>query len=172
MKKKKDIETPQTMEQKVADAIFQRQKEVIIGEKTYSYPRPSMATLIMASEEISKLPNVKIDENGTVVVEVLKNARHYRRIAKIIAIMLIGAKRLQPSNFFHNLRTRRYLQHITNKIMTDLTPSEVKSLMLSLLEQVECADFFAVTTFLQGINITKPTREVESKTKTTVSGQE
>ena len=156
----------------MADAIFQRQKEVTIGEKTYRYPRPSMATLIMASEEISKLPNVKIDEKGNVIIEVLKSARHYRRIGKIIAIMLIGAKRLQPSNFLHNLRTRRYMRRLTNKILTDLTPGEVRALVVSLLKQVECADFFAVTTFLSGINITKPTREVESKTKTTASGQE
>lgn len=170
MKRNRQDKDTKTTEQKVADALFQRQQEITIGNHTYNFPRPSMATLIMASEEISKLPSVKIDENGSVIVETLKNARHYRSVGKIIAILLTGAKRLLPTrNIFHNFRTRIRLRRITRGIMTDLTPGEAKALIVSLLEQMQCADFFAVTTFLQGINITKPTRKVE--TSTTASGQ-
>ena len=158
------------MEQKVADALLQRQQEITIGRHTYRYPRPSMATLIMASEEISKIPKIEYPENAYIMSEVLKNARNHRRVGRIIAILLIGAKRLQPGNVFHNIRARIRLRRMAAKIMTDLTPGEVKALMVSLLEQIECADFFAVTTFLNGINITKPTRKVE--TSTTASGQE
>lgn len=168
MKRNKD--TQQTIEQQVAGAILQRPQEIAIGKHAYRYPRPTLGTLILVSEEISKLPDVHFDENGSIVVETLKHARKYKGLYRVISTLLLGSKRLAHShNIFHNLRTRRTQRRLERGIADELSPSEAKALLVGLLEQIECADFFAVTTFLQEISVTKPRRKVE--TKTTASGQ-
>ena len=160
------------MEQEVAGAVMQRQETITINDHTYRYPRPNLATIMEASEDISKLPEVKIDEKGYIVEETLRIARHYRVISKIVAKILVGVRyyKFPIRRFFYRLFITPKIRRIEDRVMNDIPPADLKNLFLSLLGRMQCADFFAITTFLQGINVIKPTRKVESKT--TVSGQE
>lgn len=50
-----------TLEEKVADTILQKSDEITIGEKTYKIAPPTTATLILASEAVSRLPKTVLD---------------------------------------------------------------------------------------------------------------
>ena len=54
-----------TIEQQVSDTILQQPTEIQVGEKKYSVAPPSIATLILVSKEISKLPKITVDRTRT-----------------------------------------------------------------------------------------------------------
>ena len=55
-----------TIEQKAAETILQTPVEVKVGSKTYMTAPPSTATLILASEAVSRLPHVVLDPKNVV----------------------------------------------------------------------------------------------------------
>lgn len=174
-----------TVEQKVAKEVLQQPEDIRIGNKTYKFYPPSTATLILASEAISELPHVKLDD-GKLAEESLHVAKDCRKIGEIIAIMLLGARHLtekikapqtQEKRLFGGLlRFRRTTireqiidrkAELARQLLEDLTPHELNTLASSLLMRMQLADFFGLTTFLTEINLLRTTREVV----TTASGQ-
>lgn len=154
-----------TIEQKVSDAITQAPLEVKIGRRTFFAQRPSSGTIVLVSKEISRLPATVIDfTNETTVIQTgLGPARGYTGIGRIIATAIIGAKRLTSVLApYWRLRFRR----IARLAMVELAPPEQRAILKQIFGRMELSDFFAISTFLTEINLTKP-REVE----TTQSGQ-
>lgn len=169
-----------TAEQRVGRAILQQPRSVTIGERTYNVAPPTTATLILASEAISLLPQTKLDE-GRIVEETLRIAKDCRGIGDVVAILILGAKGLteevsrEKSSLFglrHKKTTevRDHKAELSAYLLESLSPAELNLLLFDLVKDFQIGDFFGTTTFLLGINILRPTkRGVESET--TVSGQ-
>lgn len=162
----------QTVESKTARAILQTPIEEKIGENTYMVAPPSLGTLILVSEAVSKLPEVD-GEAENILQEALRNARHCRIIGDIIAILVLGSKGINRSRivekrrFFGLLRTRQTVllrDEIAKSVLEDVAPGEASELIKRLLGGLQVGFFFGITTSLAEANITRPT-------KTTVSGQ-
>lgn len=150
-----------SVENKVADAILQRPQDIKIkGRKIAVYP-PTTATLIMVSECIADLPTF---EGENLVAEVLKKAKETKPIARALAIMLLGAKRVESDKKVWIAPFKRIseVDWLTDVILNDMTIEQVVSLFSARLEQMQIGDFFALTTSLKGANLTKPTKEVET----------
>lgn len=78
-----------TVEQKVGDAILQKNREVAVGTQVVLMAPPTVATLILASEAISKLPEVELNDDK-IAEESLAIARHCRPLGEVVAILLLG----------------------------------------------------------------------------------
>lgn len=157
------------IEAKVAEAILQAHKEIKVGDDVYNVAPPSLGTLILISEHISKIPedlSFVVEEPEDVINATLKNAKDCRFLAEIGAILILGAKNINRKKrvskwpFSKDLNERDY---ITDKIVTEMSPSELFNLIIGLINTLEIRDFFQLTTFLQGVNLSKPTRKVGEK---------
>ena len=162
-----------TVEKKVADAVLQRDITISAGGREYVVPAPTLATLVLVSEKIADLPEL---DGGTLTTSVLGNARYGRLFAEVLAIYILGAKRLQEDEKRAHcgllgaiLRNSHKSEKdaLTDEIATFHTPGDVNSLLTQLLNATDFQDFFDVSTFLRETSLTKPTK-VE---KTTASGQ-
>lgn len=147
-----------TIESKVADVMLERPVTVMLGGKRIACAQPSIATLILVSEEISKLPNIDSDPQKAVQT-MLFSARDLKPIGRILAMLIVGAK---PS-FMDRLipkRRERKINKIARNVLMTATPREVRSATMELLGKAQLSDFFVLTTSLTEMNLTKATREV------------
>lgn len=146
----------QTIESKVAETILQVKKDFAIGGKTYSVAPPSVATLIMISEAISRLPVFDINSKDA-VIQALSVAKDCQPLGEIVALFILGAKKAQqrPWRFFG----KTYKDIVAARIISEISPSELHDLVVNLLKTLQVADFFHVTSSLTEINILRPTKE-------------
>lgn len=175
-----------TIEEKVAETILQKDIEVTVGGKKYKAAPASTATLILASEAVSRLPEINLDPEK-VVEESLSVARECRPLGDIAAILILGAK-----NLTETVKTRQTVEkrrlwglvkwteeveveqvidrkaELAKQILEELSPRALNLLVAQLLQKMELGDFFGLTTFLTEINLMRPTKV---ETKTTASGQ-
>lgn len=175
-----------TIEEKVADTILQKEVEVKVGGKKYKAAPASTATLILASEAVSRLPEINLDPEK-VVEESLSVARECRPLGDIAAILILGAKNLTETVKARQTVEKRRLwglvkwteeieveqvidrkAELAKQILEDLSPRALNLLVAQLLQKMELGDFFGLTTFLTEINLMRPTKV---ETKTTASGQ-
>lgn len=161
-----------TIESRAAQTILQKSVRVTVGGRTYEAAPPSTATLILASEAISRIPGAVMDE-GKVVESSLAIARDCTPVAEVAAILILGAKEIRRSD--RSLRGRLFRRRnakyrLTQELLLEHSPSELFQLISKLLSTMQLGDFFAITTFLQGVNLLRP-REVVEATTTTASGQ-
>lgn len=175
----------ETIESKVAQAILQQPEEIKVGDKTYTVYPPSTATLILASEAISQMPQIKL-EKEKVVEDSLFAARHCRKLGEIVAIFILGAKHLTETVKTRQTKEKRLLwglirhkrdeeveqtinrkQELADALLEDLTPGELHTLASQLLMRMQFADFFGLSTFLIEVNLLRPTKVEE----TTAFGQ-
>ena len=162
MAKRKD-----TIESQTADAILQRVKAITIGGVEYIIAPPTLATLILVSEEVSYLPEVKLNP-ATPVEDALREARNFRSLADILAILILGAKRLTIEEEY----TERVwgIFRRKRKRGVDMMHAELSERLVAvttLLKMMQTEHCFAVATFLTSINLTKATKVA----KTTASGR-
>lgn len=173
-----------TIEQQVADTILQRNIATIrIAGKEYNIAPPSIATLILISEIISTLPIVnailttdKTERNRKVFQTVLNNARFFKPLGDIAAVLILGAKGLTEETevittrryFFGLFRRKRKEIRIVDRraeladmILDNYSPSQLSDLLVTRLNTLELGSFFSITTSLCEANVLKPTREVE-----------
>ncbi|MDR2888189.1 MAG: hypothetical protein LBV26_09400 [Bacteroidales bacterium] len=159
-----------SLEQKTAGTILQQPVEVEIGTKKYSVAPPSVATLILASAAVSKLPAVNLSSNS-IATECLYIAKDCEALGEIAAILILGAKGLKRTeagvikSFFRPGADRKTA--LANEILAELSPRQLSDLVGKLLSGMELAFFFATTTSLTEINLLRKTRMAE----TTASGQ-
>jgi hypothetical protein len=170
-----------TTEKKVADAVLQAPVEVVIGTKRYVTAPPSVATLILASEAVSRLPRTVISADK-ILEGSLNIAKDCAVLGEIVAILILGAKHLTETVKAPQIKEKRYLwglikfrrtveveqtvdrkAALTKELLENLSPHELHALTGQLLRQMEIADFFALTTFLIEVNLLQPTK-VESET--------
>lgn len=144
---------------KLANTILQRPMRVEVAGKHYDVPQPTLATIIMASEKIAELPKYDIDAEKPYST-VLSQAKHCKTASEVCAILILGAKRLRSLD---RLRRRRAVTRLSRDIELDCSLAELNVLLKRLLATIDVKDFFAITTFLQGINLTEP-KKVEAET--------
>lgn len=185
-----------TTEQRVADTILQQPHKVTIGLTTYAVAPPTVATLILASEAISTLPHINMD-NDNIVEEALSVAKDCRPLGEIMAIIILGAQGLKEKRTVKEdvvrevprTASKSYLwglikrpvevsekrtesvervveidrkKELADEILNTYTPRELHTLFASLLKDLQIADFFALTTFLTGVNLLRPTKVEET----------
>lgn len=158
----------ENIEAKVAEAILQAQKEIKVGEDVYNVAPPSLGTLILISEHISKIPedlSFVVEEPEDVINSTLKYAKDCRFLAEIGAILILGAKNINRKKRVSKWPFSRIFErdYIADKIVNEMSPSELFNLIIGLINTLEIRDFFQLTTFLQGVNLSKPTRKVGEK---------
>ena len=174
------------MEQRVAETILQKEEEITVCGRTYRVAPPSTATLILASEAVSRLPKTKLDPQR-VVEESLSVAKDCRALGDVAAILILGARHLTETRTVREKRERRYLwglirlhknvevekttdrkAELSKEILECCSPKALNLLVGSLLQKMEIGDFFGLTTFLTEINMLRPTKV---ETPTTASGR-
>lgn len=158
------------IEERTAETILQQPETVTVGGKEYEVAPPSIATLVLASKYISRLPQVKLDQDN-VLGEVLAVAKDCGVIGDILAVLILGAKESEKAAdnsriFRWNVETKR--ERLAKELLETMKPRDAYSLLAKLVGNLQIADFFGLTTFLIGVNMTKATKV---ETETTASGR-
>lgn len=167
-------EENKTLEEMVADAITEQPNKIKLSDKEYVMNPPTVGTLILFSKEVSKIP--KVSQNDETIDQfVLRTAKDMRCIGRAFATALIGAKELRKESKWYQkvyrflTRKKSRLEELTDELIDTLSTKDFFTLYNNIIKRMDVSLFFALTTFLAGINQTKPKREVEEKT--TASGQ-
>lgn len=165
-----------TVEGLVAGAVLQKPLGTItIDGTTYTIDRPRVATHILVSELISRLPMVRQTDNvEEQVSEALRVARDCRPIlGEIAAVLVLGAKHLteeriiENKRFFGLIKTRKNIvvdlkRELADRLLLELSPEDLKDLIVSCLHNQQLSVFFGVITSLYEVNLLKPTSEVQT----------
>jgi hypothetical protein len=162
---------------RVARTILQEHRTVVLGGKKYDVAPPTLGTLILASEMIARMPGAIVTNKGREFQDIIAAAKDYKAIASFVAVLILGAKKARETACFYGdkglLKRRKKVETtrseaLSREILDNVSPQEIKDAIVPLLEGLQLNDFFITTTFLNGINVTKPTKKVE--TKATASG--
>ena len=176
----KTMEEKDKIEAKVTAAILQQPQDFKIGDKTYRVESPTVATLILASEAISRLPHIDFEE-GKIFEDVLNIAKDCRPLGEIAAIVLLGARNLTETvierqtvrkphlwGLYHTTeeieveRTINRKEELTDELLQLYKPRELHTLIAELLQKIQVGDFFGLTTFLIEINLLRQTKVEEN----------
>ena len=174
----------QNIETKVARTILQQPEEMTIGDKTYKIAPPSVATLILASEVVSHLPQVHLDEEK-IIEETLSIAKDCRELGDLLAILILGATHINDKverretqrkrhlwGLFHTTRTititETAKEALSRELLENITPRDLNNGVAKIINMMQVGDFFGLTTFLTEINLMRPTKV---ETEPTASGQ-
>ena len=164
------------IEAKAADAILQKPIEIEIGGQKYTAAPPSTATLILVSEAVSRLPHLALDGDKA-VEECLSIAKDCKALGDVAAIMLLGARHLtetvkesqtvRKSHLWGLFSTSGTVEvervidrkaELAQELLETLPPRDLNSLIVKLLEAMQLADFFGLTTFLTEVNMLRQTK--------------
>ena len=163
------MEEKKTLEQQVVDTILQRKTTSLeIDGRTYEIPAPTPATIMLVSEETSKMPLIN-KETKSIFIETLRTARDCKAIGRIAAILVLGAKRIRENHQVVISETKkwswrrfRFTKHQeAMRIMEDITPATLNETITKRLMEMQLGDFFGLTTSLSEINTLARTKEVE-----------
>lgn len=167
-----------TIEQRVGEAVLQTPTEITLKGRSFTVAPPSVATLILASEAVSQLPQVRLDKKH-VVEDSLFVAKDCRALGDIAAVLILGAKGLTETTtrrekrlwgvLRRNVRVRIDRKAELSKwLLEELDSAELNKLIFELLKSFHLGDFFGTITFLIEINLLRPTKVIDG---TTASGQ-
>lgn len=174
----------ETLEKKVTDAILQRSSDSLeFAGNVYPITPPTPATLILISEQIAEMPEVRLDTDN-LLFEVLNKAKDCKAIGKIAATLILGAKRINehrritvekvvPCRAFSWKRLRwattcyrkervevDELEHLSTLILEECSNKTLRELVTKRLNNMQISDFFGLTTSLSEANLLKRTKEV------------
>lgn len=158
---------------KTANTILEEPKEVVIGSKTYLAQAPKFRTLIKVSGYINELPYIDINDDEDVITSVLRVAHKCDFITDILAILIVGTNDKSKwvfqlkNGFIPTVKKVNPIEELSKEIADNLNTDEIFNLIVHLLADLKVAFFLNITTFLNEINLTKPTKASE----TTASGQ-
>ncbi len=161
---------------KAAETILQKPVEVMAGGRRYIVEHPSVATLIMASEAISRLPDIRPDKDD-VLKSSIALAPQCRTLGEVAAVLILGAReadRPDPSwrrRLFRRGPVPTKKEVLAKELMEGLTAGELYRAVAAILAKMEIGDFFALTTFLSEINLLRPTKVAAGTTGATASGR-
>ena len=157
-----------TIEEKVAQTILQQPEEMTIGGKTYTIAPPSVATLILVSGGVSRLPHLHLDEDK-VIEETLSVAKDCQELGDIAATLILGAKHINDIVESRHTEKKRHLWGLfSTKHTVVTTPRDLHNIIAQTLLKMQVGDFFGLTTFLTEINLMRPTKV---ETEAIASGQ-
>ena len=155
------------MEEKVAQTLLEEPTTIIIGGEAYQVAPPSIITLVRASKYISKIPSDTIDEEQ-IFGSIVHKAEDYENIAWAVAVIILGnrfTETVRPPfwQFWKRKKNITQGEVLANKL-TKAPVSEISEAFFKVIGQMDIRSFFAVSTSLKGMMITKPTKEVENET--------
>lgn len=148
-----------TLEEKVSTLLNDTPESITIGGKTYTIAPPTLAKLARISSEVSKL-NIHPIDPERLAQGAIKEAIQSRQIAECLAVMLEEPPRAKRFKFFPKVGKK----NLAEELFYTLTPSQANLLLSHVLQHLELGDFFALSTFLQGINVTHRTKVENSTT--------
>lgn len=166
-----------TTEERVAQTILQQPMVIHVGDNDYSVAPPSTATLILVSAAVSRLPILELNPEK-IVQGVLHNAKDCEVVGEIIATLILGAKHVNDPvktkrkcrcsilfGLIHYNRNKKVREtkreQLSRELLENLTPRELQDNLAKILATMQIGDFFGLTTFLNEINQTRPTKVVE-----------
>ena len=172
-----------TLERQVTDVILERTAtEITIEGYTFEIAPPTLGTIILVSEEAARLPRLDVDTDNP-LAEVLAKARHCQGIARIAAILILGAKRIGEGRRVERNATRRgklagiffgktrphaandtdnELDALARAIAEEVSPRTIAKAVNRLLADNQVGDFFGLTASLNAQNRLKATKEAET----------
>lgn len=174
------------LEKTVADAILERAADsVTIDDVEYPLCPPTPATLIMVSELAASLPVVQRKPEEGVLREVLATARGMNVLGRMVAVLLLGAKRVREKRLVRlprqTLQSRWSWKHMRRvkqtctvekaipeicylggRLLEELSPETLLRIVSKRLGMMQIGAFFELTTSLSGANMLRATKEVET----------
>lgn len=153
------------IEEQVSNLLNDTPTTITVGGEAFEVAPPTFAQLARLSKEIAQLQITPIDP-AKLTEGVLREARHSYQLAHILAVA-IGKQPQRP--LYKRLIDRLKRNTLTDRIYKRATPSEATKAFTEILQSLQIGDFFALTTFLSGVNLTKPTK-VETPTEATAPG--
>ena len=162
----------------VAETILEHNNQIVLGGKRYSVAPPTLGTLIRASAMIARMPKRLTVTKEREYQDIMAQAKDYAPLANLVAILILGEKKareIEPSSKGGWLSKRKEKapqtreQALAREILDNVPASEIRGAIAPLMARLELDDFFVVTTFLNGINVTQPTKE-KVEPEATVSG--
>ena len=175
----------ESIEKKVTDAILQRASlSIEIEGREYPIAPATPATLILVSELVAELPEVRSNVDN-ILFETLRTARDCKVVGKIVATLILGAKRIKERRtvtvesvtitrcfswkkfrFVEERKTEAReideLEHLSTLILENCAPATLTSIVSQRLMDMGLSDFFGLTTSLSEANLLKSTKEVEA----------
>lgn len=153
-----------TTERKVEETILQTPKVIKVGGREYEVRPPTLGTLYMVSSIVSEIPEIPESKDTATVVG---SAVCARDIARVIAVLVAGSKAdrgHRKGSLLRRVFRRSRIDELTDEIMEECTPREALGILVEILGNSQLADFFALTTFLRGASLTRPTKVVKETT--------
>lgn len=172
----------ESIEKKVVDTILQRASTSLeIEGQVYPIAPATPATLILVSELIAQMPEIQSEPENP-LFETLRTARDCKVVGKIVATLILGAKRIKEGRTIKKeveTRSRRFswrkMRYVTEVIKEFEEVNELEYLSTLVLENCSSEtlmrvinnriidmgwnDFFGLTTSLSVANLLS-TKEV------------
>ncbi len=164
------------MEELVEKTVLEKEVEIILRGEKYNVAPPSIATLILFSKYVGKLPKEVLNKEKP-IASLMSNADKLHYLGYAIASAILGVEdfnkkcKLERSmfdrlRFWKETKTIPQGELLAEKI-NKIEVEEVYSAFVKVLSSMKLNVFFQLTISLLEMNLTKPTREME----TTVSGR-
>jgi hypothetical protein len=160
------------IEKKVAETLLEKCTKIVLGGKEYEIAPPTIATMVLVSEKISELPTFdykNITAGEEVFFATLSDASKCGKIADIVAILIVGARKYKKSlerGLLRRMFGRKSEFDRIRDLVMETSPSDIDGILGLCLKGLQVGDFFGIITFLNRVNLTKKT-----KLETTASGQ-
>ena len=148
------------IEKQVANAILQKDIEIVLGSRQIKVPRPTLGTMIEVSKMISEfgITDVKTDLQNA-LTETIRIAKDCDKLADILALLILGAKkavsRIKIFGISINIKNRQ--KRLKKEILENLSPKPIAEAIAAIFGEMECGFFLSIITILKQGNILKPT---------------
>lgn len=148
------------IERQVANAILQKDIEIVIGSRKVKVPRPTLGTMIEVSRMISEfgISDVKTDLQNA-LSETLRVAKDSDKLADILALLILGTKKAvsRIKIFGISITIKDRQKRLKKEILENLSPKPIAEAIAAIMGEMECGFFLSIITILKQGNILKPT---------------
>ena len=148
------------IEKQVANAILQKDIEIVLGSRKIKVPRPTLGTMIEVRRMIAEfgISDVKTDLQNA-LSETLRVAKDSDKLADILALLILGTKktisRIKIFGISITLRDRQ--KRLKKEILENLSPKPIAEAIAAIMSEMECGFFLSIITILKQGNILTPT---------------
>lgn len=148
------------IEKQVANAILQKDIEIVLGSRKIKVPRPTLGTMIEVSRMISEfgISEVKTDLQNA-LSETLRVAKDSDKLADILALLILGTKKAvsRIKIFGISITIKDRQKRLKKEILENLSPKPIAEAIAAIMGEMECGFFLSIITILKQGNILKPT---------------
>lgn len=148
------------IEKQVANAILQKDIEIVLGSRKIKVPRPTLGTMIEVSKMISEfgITDVKTDLQNA-LTETIRIAKDCDKLADILALLILGTKKAvsRIKIFGISITIKDRQKRLKKEILENLSPKPIAEAIAAIMGEMECGFFLSIITILKQGNILKPT---------------